>query len=354
MRFWTTCVVLCPLALFAQGTGDDIRRATLTGAAGSSSGKCTLEVRVDHQAEVDVYGDSARLRTLAGQPATWVRMQCTDALPLAMSDFRFRGIDGRGSVTLLQDPRNNNGMAVIRVEDPGPGAERFTFDLEWSGARQPGPRGAFETPVAVAPSRDNGRSAGRAAAGRAARGVPAVRMIESCWNEVSARAGRDHNLANIDLTSVTIENAPGRQETLVGTFDEGSGQSRVGAQYRFSCSVDGRTGRVRSVDLLASDGSPLRPGATAGTTSNVLSPPAGFGVNQDQAFRACQDAVIARAAQSGYQNARFQSTSFDNRRSEWIVGTMTAARGPITDTFEFGCAMDLRAAQVRNVDLARR
>ena len=72
-------------------------------------------------------------------------MQCTDPLPYDMSDFRFRGIDGRGSVKLVQDPRNNNGMAVIRIDDPKGGSEGYTFDIEWSGASGGAPTGGFSS-----------------------------------------------------------------------------------------------------------------------------------------------------------------------------------------------------------------
>ena len=104
------------LAAQAQ-VSDQVRRATISGSGGTS-GKCTIEVRVDIAAEVDVYGDSARLRTLAGQPATFTRMECNNPLPYRMTDFRFRGIDGRGTQRLVQDPRNNNSIAVIRIDDP--------------------------------------------------------------------------------------------------------------------------------------------------------------------------------------------------------------------------------------------
>src|SRR5512136_382364 len=131
------------VALQAQ-VPDQIRQATISGSRGTS-GKCTIEVRVDMSAEVDVYGDSGRLRTIAGQPATWTRMECTDPLPYNMTDFRFKGIDGRGSVKLVQDPRNNNAMAVIRIDDPRSGSEGYTFDIEWSGASGGAPTGGFST-----------------------------------------------------------------------------------------------------------------------------------------------------------------------------------------------------------------
>ena len=108
------------------------RRASITGGTGDV-GKCTIEVRVDQAAEVEVSGDTGRIRTFSGQPASWDRFDCTSPIPRNPSDFRFRGIDGRGNVQLVNDPRSGRGVAVVRIEDPKGGAERYTFDLEWRG-----------------------------------------------------------------------------------------------------------------------------------------------------------------------------------------------------------------------------
>ena len=120
----------------------DTRRANMTGTRGDQ-GKCTIEVEVDGVAEVEVFGDTGRIRTLAGAPSVWRRMECSDAIPRNPSDFRFRGIDGRGRVALIRDPRNNRGVAVVRIEDTKGGREGYTFDLEWSGnfSSQPPGRG---------------------------------------------------------------------------------------------------------------------------------------------------------------------------------------------------------------------
>jgi hypothetical protein len=113
-------------------SGGDTYRATITGSRGDN-GKCTIEVEVDGTAEVEISGQNGRIRTLAGQPSTWRRMECSDPLPRNPSDFRFRGIDGRGDVNLIRDPRQNRGVAVVRINDPDGGREGYTFDLEWSG-----------------------------------------------------------------------------------------------------------------------------------------------------------------------------------------------------------------------------
>ena len=108
------------------------RRASISGKGGDQ-GKCTIEVDVDGSAQVEISGDRGRLRTLSGQPSEWRRFECTGPLPQNPMDFRFRGIDGRGEVHLMQEPRYNHGVAVVRIDDPRGGREGYTFDLEWRG-----------------------------------------------------------------------------------------------------------------------------------------------------------------------------------------------------------------------------
>jgi hypothetical protein len=74
----------------------------------------------------------------------------------------------------------------------------------------------------------------------------------------------------------------------------------------------------------------------------------------NQAIRACQDAVVARANRDGYQNVNFGSTALNTTRAGWIFGTITASRGPISDTFDFSCSMDSRGSSVRNLEYSRR
>lgn len=125
--------VFCVLAgattpMWAQ----DSMRAIMKGNSNSDRGKCTIEVNVDDVAEVEVSGDMGRMRTLAGQPSQWRRFECNSLMPRRPNDFRFTGIDGRGRMTLVRDPRDG-GPAVIRIEDPKGGYEGYTFDLEWRG-----------------------------------------------------------------------------------------------------------------------------------------------------------------------------------------------------------------------------
>ncbi len=336
-------------------TSEQIRRATITGSEGTS-GKCTIEVRVDITAEVDIYGDSGRLRTLAGQPATWTRFDCTGPLPYNMTDFRFRGVDGRGSVRLVQDPRNNNSMAVIRIDDPKSGSEGYTFDIEWRGASGGAPTGGFAGGApATAPTSGTPVIGSRGVfypRRQMARNVSTEQAMDLCREQVRVRGERDYGLRSIEITSAGVDSSQARRGWIAGTFTErGAVYRRRGASasYRFNCDVDYSSGQVRALEILRADGS-----AVQALSSSSSAAAGGAAYDQNQVFRACQDAVVARTNRDGYQNVNFSSTAMDPNRNGRVVGAFTATRGPVTDTFDFSCSMDLSAARVLNLELSRR
>jgi len=124
------------LAHTASGWGQATINAQVTGGGGS--GKCTFEVRVDGVADVQIRGNQGYLQTKAGMPAQWVRLKCNQPLPRNPNNFRFAGVDGRGKQSLLRDPAQNNGIAVVRIEDPKSGYEGYTGDIMWDGGNNNG------------------------------------------------------------------------------------------------------------------------------------------------------------------------------------------------------------------------
>src|SRR5262249_14882690 len=82
------------------------RRASITGRASGDREKCTIEVRVDGAAEVEIRGESAFLRNLSGAQPQWRRFECSAPMPANPINFRFSGVDGRGRQQLIRDPRN--------------------------------------------------------------------------------------------------------------------------------------------------------------------------------------------------------------------------------------------------------
>jgi hypothetical protein len=105
--------------------GGETITARISGKGGS--GKCTFEVEVDGVAEVEIRGDQGYLRTISGPAATWRRLDCNQPMPNNPNGFRFKGIDGRGSQTLVQ----SSGRYVVRLEDPKNGREGYTGDFLW-------------------------------------------------------------------------------------------------------------------------------------------------------------------------------------------------------------------------------
>ncbi|HWR15817.1 MAG TPA: DUF3395 domain-containing protein [Terriglobales bacterium] len=111
-------------------------QANISGAPGK--GKCTFEAVVDGSADVEIRGNEGRLRWVSGGAISWRRLDCNQPLPLNPTNFRFQGVDGRGSQTLIKSPNQNNGVAVIRLDDPQRGSEGYTGDLTWDGGNDNG------------------------------------------------------------------------------------------------------------------------------------------------------------------------------------------------------------------------
>ena len=225
-----TAVVLSAL-IQAAPANPVSRRATITGSGGN--GRCTIEVSVDHAAEVEISGDTGLLTTTAGQPAAWRRFQCNAPLPRNPVDFRFGGVNGRGTVRLIQDPRSTGGRAVVQITDPQGGRASYAFDLQWRGPGGGG--GGGWTPGSPSPSPGHGPG-----------GFPMARAIQICQDSVTDRLKRD-GYSYITFERTIPDNNPGRNDWVTGRVNakRGFGTTR----FSFSCSVDFRSGRVRSVDV---------------------------------------------------------------------------------------------------------
>lgn len=310
-------------ALVVSAGAQTVERRATFSLRGGDRGKCTIEVVVDGVVEVEVRGDRGILRTLSGQAGSWRRFECNAPLPANPVDFRFSGIDGRGSQNLIQDPRSNRGVAVVRIQDNKSGSEGYVFDLEWrGGAVDAGP--PLRPPV-------GGRDLGRA--------------IPACQEAVRERALQRYGTRNIEFGHLDLDNNPGPNDSVVGAFDVPRGAAR--GTYRFSCSVNLATGRVRAVDIVeARGGLPERRGGPPGGRMDI-----------GAAISVCQSAVDERLRRDGYRNSRIASVKADDRpgRSDWIMGNLTAQQGLGERTYNlnFACSVDFATGVIRSVDVNR-
>jgi hypothetical protein len=132
-------VLVASLVLLAiSASAQNSINAQITGGGGGGNGKCTFEVRVDGVANVQIRGNQGFIQTKSGRPAQWVRLRCNQPLPRNPYNFRFAGVDGRGKQYMLKDPAQNNGVAIIRIEDNRNGMEGYTGDIMWNGGNNNG------------------------------------------------------------------------------------------------------------------------------------------------------------------------------------------------------------------------
>jgi hypothetical protein len=295
------------------------RRANLTGGGGNDAGKCTIEVSVDGSADVEIRGDRGFLRTISGQPAQWRRFECSGPMPVSPAEFRFSGVDGRGRQELIQDPRRASGAAVVRIQDANGGSEGYTFDLVWRGG------GVSTSPMGQP-------WGGRERNGRADDGARA------CEEAVRERANQQYGLRDIEFRNLNANDNPGSNDRVVGSFDARRGNDRD--QYRFSCSVDMASGRVRGVEINQG-----RDGDRADRYPR-----------RDNANLACERAVEQRMQRDGYRNAQVTSLNADIRRNDWVTGSASAQRGNNGRGYDFdiGCSVDPNNGSVRSVQVRRR
>jgi len=138
IRLWmlTACGTMVLSSAFGQTTNI---KARITGPGGPA-GRCAGEVDVDSAVEIEIHGDEGRLRTVAGAPGLWRRLECTAPMPERPQGFRFQGKEGRGTQILLREPKDNRGSALIRIDDPQSGREGYNFVVEWTGAEFDGDR----------------------------------------------------------------------------------------------------------------------------------------------------------------------------------------------------------------------
>lgn len=205
------------------------RRATIT--RGGGNGNCTITVDVDGAAEIEVSGDTGVLTTLAGRPARWRRFQCNEPLPSNPRDFRFAKVAGRRGVQLLQDPRSTGGRAVVQINDRKAGQATYTVSFQWRGFR-----GGW-SPEPPAPPPNPWPRPG---------GFPIATAVQACRDSVTDRLNQEgYTTASFDRASPN--NNPGSDDWIVGTVSGTRGYRTT--WFRFACSVDFRTGRIRSVDV---------------------------------------------------------------------------------------------------------
>jgi hypothetical protein len=238
---------------------------------------------------------------------------------------------------------------VIRLEDPQAGSEGYTFDVFWNnGGNFPtgDPRytnGDRNPPGGERyPPNDRGGDRGRWQPGYNQR-MPVDEAIRVCQESVVQQAEDRLHTRQISFQRVRIDDNPGRNDWVIGSFEVR--RYNRDERYRFSCSVDFESGRVRSAQFEPADGGGFRPEDRGGNVST-----------SSVAIQSCQRAVEERIRRDGFSNANFESVKVDNRpgRNDWITGSVRADGRYRGQWFDFSCSANLDNGSVRLVDVTRR
>jgi hypothetical protein len=327
------------------GAQEMTRRANV-GNGNPESGKCTIEVVVDGTAEVTINGDTATLRNLQGQLPQWRRFECTSRMPNNPANFRFQGIDGRGRVDLVRDPRNG-GVAVVRIEDRDGGAEGYTFDLIWGGFD----RGGYPNYTSNRPDyrpdydRPGGQSGWTGGIWRGGgiwgTGEYAARQaVRVCRDEVRQMANQRFGPGNVTFYDLRLQDQPDRRDWVMGAF------SLRGRRHDFACSVNFDNGNVRWANIDAPGGR---------WESNSADRWVGGGYNAREAIQNCRSEVFNRLRSRGMGNIDFSRLGVDNNpgRNDWVTGEVSGDRGRYPEYYRFACQVNMDNGNVRSVNINR-
>lgn len=201
-------------------------------------GQCDIRLRVDHEAEISVRGDTVSVRTISGRDARDAGSECNEPLPArSVGGFNFEVLDRRGDIVLLSEPTPRTGYrAVVRIRDSEGGEGRYHFRLSW---QMDG--GGFRPDFGSDSDRSDRNDRRGGGPGRLAN------AIEACSEAVSERIAGEYRTSDVDILSIRADNGPGRNDYIVG--EAAVGRGRRAETLAFACQVDFTTGRVRSVSV---------------------------------------------------------------------------------------------------------
>ncbi len=119
---------------YASSGGEVVERSDAASPRGRYPGERTVlhwTGRVDDALEIRIRGQQIDYRTLSGDEPEDIHSNLAPyGLPMDYASVRLHQLEGRGTVTLVQQPSaENNFMAVLRIYDPQPRAGFYDFDL---------------------------------------------------------------------------------------------------------------------------------------------------------------------------------------------------------------------------------
>ena len=120
-----------------DGTYDLSRNDDLYGRSGnnqsySGSGTMSWRGRVDDYVELNIQGNRVRSREREGSQTLNEQVSFSNPLPRADVTVSVRKRNGRGQVSVVQQPnQSNNYNAIVKIDDDKGGADDYEIEMEW-------------------------------------------------------------------------------------------------------------------------------------------------------------------------------------------------------------------------------
>ena len=108
--------------------------------AESPHGYCLLRLKAGGDVNVYLHGSSVEVEVVKGDDVSDQGSECSQALPsdATLSNFEFKGLTGRGTLQLIEQPTQENGFrAWVRIKDTKKGTDIYSFRLSWERKTAP-------------------------------------------------------------------------------------------------------------------------------------------------------------------------------------------------------------------------
>jgi hypothetical protein len=116
---------------------DRSRNKDLYGRSGNNQsyrgpGTMTWRGRVDDYVELNIQGNRVRSREREGSQTINEQVSFSNPLPRADVAVSVRKRNGRGRVSVVQQPnQSNNYTAIVKIDDEKGGADDYEIEMEW-------------------------------------------------------------------------------------------------------------------------------------------------------------------------------------------------------------------------------
>jgi hypothetical protein len=101
---------------------------------GNASGSVYWTGRVDDRINIVLKGPTIRTDVVSGQGSGDVDRNSTARLPRRAVTLSVSKLDGRGDVTVVQQPnRSNDFTGIVQIYDPKGGADNYRVQISWQG-----------------------------------------------------------------------------------------------------------------------------------------------------------------------------------------------------------------------------